>query len=112
MMRKTKQEERKQGLPQVAVDYCTLGEDEQDKDDAQPCIVARDKWTGMIWALLVTKKGCGDDQVVKQLTKFIDSLGYTTMELKSDGEPALVEVMKHVKDFRKQPHTIEASTGA
>ena len=42
----------------------------------------------------------GDAKVAKELAKFIDELGYLQVELKSDGEPALVDVVKSVKQLR------------
>ena len=95
-------EQRENGLPRVVVDYCTVGTDEEDKEDSQVCLVARDRWSMAMWAWLCSCKGGGDANVVKQLVKFLDYLGYTRMELKGDGEPALVEVMNKVKQLRKQ----------
>ena len=88
------EEERSQGNPQIWVDYCEIGDDEKDKNDKQFCFVARDKWSKAMHADLADVKGDGDAQVAKGLKKFITSTGYKKLELKTDGEPALLEVAR------------------
>ena len=94
-------EQKLEGLPSVSVDYCEIGENPDDTEDRQVCLVARDKWTTSTWARLVSCKGRGDDTVVKELLKFTEELGYDEMELKGDGEPALVDIMKNLKEIRR-----------
>ncbi len=96
------EEEKQEGLPTVAVDYCQIGENIEDETDSQTILVARDCRTRNIWATLVDCKGNGDKRVAKELLKFIDSLGYTKMIIRGDGEPALVEVMNKAKAMRVQ----------
>ena len=74
--------------------------DVADKEDRQDIIVARDKWTKMTWSMVVECHGNGDTKVAKELAKFIDELGYSKIERKSDGEPALMDVVKRVKQIR------------
>ena len=94
-------EQKLEGLPSISVDYCEIGENPGDTEDKQVCLLARDKWTTSTWARLVTCKGRGDPTVVKELLKFVEELGYDEIELKGDGEPALVDVMKNLKEIRK-----------
>ena len=98
---KQTEEQKKDGLPVVCVDYCEIGEDPKDETDRQTCLVARDRWTRSIFAVVLKCKGSGDPEAAKQLLKFIDRLGYTKLEIKGDGEPALVDVMNKVKELRK-----------
>ena len=91
------EEERSQGNPQVCADYCEIGDDERDKDDKRTCLVARDKWTKAMHADIAEVKGTGDEHSAKGLKKFITSTGYKRLELKTDGEPALVEVARQTK---------------
>ena len=46
---------------------------------------------------LADVKGDGDVQVAKGLKKFITSTGYKKLELKTDGEPAMLEVARKIK---------------
>ena len=91
------EEERSQGNPQVCADYCEIGDDERDKDNKRTCLVARDKWTKAMHADIAEVKGTGDEHSAKGLKKFITSTGYKRLELKTDGEPALVEVARQTK---------------
>ena len=86
----------------MAIDYCVIGEDPEDKKDSQWCLVARDKWSKALWATLVSCKGNGDTDAARKFLIFLESLGYTRIEVKSDGEPALVDVLKKVKALRTQ----------
>ena len=60
---------------------------------------ARDKWSKLIHATLVTVKGNADPEAAKGLKDFIASTGYKRVELKTDGEPALVHVAKMTKQI-------------
>ena len=68
--------EKAEGKPQVCADYCQVGDDIEDKDDKQECLVARDKWTKMMHACISDVKGNEDDNTAKQLSNFIMSTGY------------------------------------
>ena len=50
-------------------------------------IVARDEWSQAVHASIV------------EIKDFITTLGYNRVELKTDGEPALVDVAKKVKQI-------------
>ena len=50
-------------------------------------------------AALVTVKGNGDPESAKGLKNFISSTGYRRVELKTDGEPALIDVAKKTKEI-------------
>ena len=89
--------EKKEGLPQVCADYAEIGENDENEEDKQKCLIARDKWTKMLHASLVECKGTGDDSAAKNLKEFITNVGYKKLELKTDGEPALIDVAKAVK---------------
>ena len=90
-------EEKKAGLPQICADYCEIGEDEKDQTDKYCCIVARDRWTQAMHADLLSCKGTGDEQAAIGMNEFMISTGYKRLELRTDGEPALVDVAKAVK---------------
>ena len=90
-------EERAKGLPRVCVDYCEIGENPDDEDDKQVMIVGRDKWSQAVHADIVEAKGNTDAAAAQGIKNFITSFGYKRIELKTDGEPALVDVAKTVK---------------
>ena len=94
-------DEKAEGKPQVCADYCHIGDDIEDKTDKQECLVARDKWRKMMHACIAEVKGNEDDNTAKQLSNFIMSTGYHELELKTDGEPALVAVAKRTKEITK-----------
>ena len=50
-----------------------------------------------MYATIVEVKSNGDEQSAKGLKKFITSTGYKKLELKTDGEPALLEVARQTK---------------
>ena len=87
-------EEKAEGKPQICADYCQICDDIKDRTDKHECLVARDKWTKMMHATVAEVKGNEDENVDKQLSNFIMSTGYHELELKTDGEPALVAVAK------------------
>ena len=105
------EEERSQGNPQICADYCEISDDEKDKNDKQFCFVARDKWSKAMHADLVDVKGDGNVQVAKGLKKFITSTGYKKLELKTDGEPALLEVGQEGQEtFGGRSHSEEPAS--
>ena len=52
-------------------------------------------------AALLNCKGTGDETAATGLRDFRYSTGYTRLELKTDGEPALVEVANAAKEICK-----------
>ena len=64
-------------------------------------MVARDKWSKMVHASIADVNGHQDENTAKQLSKFIMSTGYHELELKTDGEPALVAVARRTKEITK-----------
>ena len=55
----------------------------------------------MMHACIAEMKGNEDDNTAKQLSNFIMNTGYHELELKTDGEPALVAVAKRTKEITK-----------
>ena len=72
----------------VSLDYFYMGEAE----GAKPNIVARDRKTGLMTATSMERKGLVDATAQKMLTRFLESLGYKEVVLKSDGERSLVKM--------------------
>ena len=114
-------EEREVGLPCIAMDYAETGDlREKSEDDAKSkeedllenkdeadvykrkLLVGRDKWSSHTFVHLVKCKGTEDPHVVKKVRDSIEELGYRKILLKTDGEPALVQVQEAVIKSRMQ----------
>ena len=105
-------EERKRGMPTMAMDYAAITEQEKAPDgttttNSRTILVGRDKWTKHTFSYTVKCKGLGDDKVVKKVLKSIDETGNTRMILKGDGEPALVQVQEAVKEKRSHETVLQ-----
>ena len=61
--------------------------------------MAGDKWSQAMFATVVEVKVDGDKESARGLRRFITSTGHKRLELKTDGEPALVEVARNSKEI-------------
>ena len=64
-------------------------------------LVAKDRQTGMVFALPVERKGAADSHAVEKLAEWVDVLGSTQVTIRSVGEPAVVQVVEAVRDARR-----------
>ena len=64
-------------------------------------MVARHKWSQVMHASIVSEKGNSGEESVSGLKNFITSTGYKRLELKTDGEPALMDVAKKTNEISK-----------
>ena len=103
--RRTSSEEK--GLPEVCFDYAFLGT--KDEVDTQAIQVARDLTTHMIFAHHVPRKGMASTHGATEMLKDLAKLGHGKMILKSDNEPALVNVQKEVARLREKETVLENS---
>ena len=81
--------------PLVCIDYGYLS------GDATPMLVAKDRRTGMVFALPVERKGAADPHAVEQFAAWVDMLGSSQVAIRSDGEPAVMQVAAAVRDARR-----------
>ena len=106
--RKVEQEVKEAGMPIVSIDYMYLGkrgeseskEEYESKSSAVPTIVMRCHRTKSTFAHVCKNKGASDTWIVKRLAKDIDSLGYGALILRSDYEPAIIQLQEAVKKQR------------
>ena len=75
--------------PLVCIEYVYLS------GDATPMLVVKDRRTGMVFALPVKRKGAADPHAVEQLAAWVDAA------IRSDGEPAVMQVAGAVRDARR-----------
>ena len=88
-------------LPEVAMDYAEIGDEECERDQARKLLIGRAKPSGSIFAHLVSQKGLGDDKIVGKICNSLKEFGITSVGLKTDGEPALVQVQEAVISQRQ-----------
>ena len=82
--------------PYISIDYGYMA------GDATPTLVAKDRMSGMIFAMAVERKGAADPHAVVKLTEWVDALGSTKVSIRSDGEPAIKQVAAAVRDGRRE----------
>ena len=63
-------------------------------------LVAKDRRTGMVFAFSVERKGSADPHAA-ELAQWVDVLGSTQVTIRSDGEPAVMQVASAVRDARR-----------
>ena len=92
--------------PLVCIDYGYLS------GDATPIMVAKDRRAGMVFALPVEREGAADPQAVEKLAGWVDVLGWTQVTVRSDGEPAVMQVAAAVRDARRAGSVTTLETSA
>ena len=87
------------------MDYAFLG----DKDDTETLViqVARDVWSGYLFAHAVPRKGLTHEHGAKELIKDVEQLGHTKVIIKTDGEPAMKSFQEEVKARREHPTILD-----
>ena len=91
------QKERKADveLPQISMDYAEMGNDPKE-GEARKLLVGRDRQSKFTECHLVECKGTGDERIVKKVLQSIGETGNTKMVLKTDGEPATVQLQEQI----------------
>ena len=83
--------------PVIGLDYGFMGADD---DKAMPILMAKETGGKSWWAATVQRKGAVES-AINTTVSWIEELGYSTIECKSDNEPALMalkeEVIKRLK---------------
>ncbi len=62
-----------------------------------PILVIKEKISGGTWALAAMRKGALQSQMVRRIIEIIDSVGSPKIIIKSDQEPAIVEIQREVR---------------
>ena len=83
------------------MDYAEIGE-EGTEGAARKLLVGKDHDTGHHFSHLVKCKGLGDECIVDKVIESIKETGNTNIRLKTDGEPALVQVQERIAEKRGQ----------
>lgn len=85
--------------PIVSMDYKELGE-EIEEDDKIEMIVIKDEKTGCVSAHHCERKGATDTWAMDRVIDDIETFGHNDVILKTDGEPSMLQVQRHVKAKR------------
>ena len=102
-----KQDERNKSCKNtVCYDYKTFGQ-EENIDDKATTLICKDEKTKMRFAHVCENKGASDEWVMQKLLEDMERLGHTEVIIKSDGEPALVQVMEKLKERRSHPTIVQ-----
>ena len=84
-----------QAVVKVSMDYCSVGE--------MKLLVGREDKSKHVFCHLCKCKGLGDDRIVDKIMRSISDTENTKIVLKTDGEPALVQVQDRIISVRTQP---------
>jgi hypothetical protein len=86
--------EKEHTIPTVSMDYCFMGQVDDDK--TLPILGIRDHRHKVTYSHVVPSKGTKHPYSVGQVVHDIDQLGYSKLILKNDQEPAIVDLQKQV----------------
>ena len=79
------------------MDYMFMTQRPSEEQLTYPILVIKERVTDGIWALPVTRKGTQKNNVVKQVLEIINSVGSPKVILKSDQEPAIIDLQKEIR---------------
>ena len=96
---KAEEEEEEATVSQICCDYCFMRD--SPGGDAVATLCAKDRDTKVIFAIPCPGKGGGHEWAVEQLTKVIKKLSHGKCILKTDQEPALLNLVNEVINNRQ-----------
>jgi hypothetical protein len=92
------------GLPVVGMEYVYYGNTSKADEDADEkkgsVLITKDAKSGVIFGDVCEHKGVSDDWIIKRTERRIESLGRRDIALKTDGEPALIQVQSKILEKR------------
>ena len=95
-------------IPVVSLDYMFMESGTAETELGMPILVVKDRKSGFRAAFVVPRKGkCS--HATKRMNKVLDVLGYRRLVLKSDQEPAILQLKEQVKDERTEEIIMEMS---
>ena len=108
--RKSSQKDTEGNIPKLASDYFFIGqrrpagreerereEDQAEKEGQTPIIVLKDTKSKSLFAHVCPRKGA-HDAVVTRLVADLNTLGYNRVLVRTDGEPAILDLWAKVKE--------------
>ena len=100
-----RKEQVRPGLPTICMDYKEI------RKGRPPIIVVKDQATKSTFCHQALRKGATDQWVVNRVLRDIENTGHVAVTLKGDGEPAMRDFLRAIKEQRSQPANIEHSPG-
>ena len=94
-------------VPVISADYMYM-ESKESEDKGMPILVVKDRDSGWISARVVPKKG-KHVYAIKEMSKLIDWMGYRRIIIKTDQEPAIMDLKECVKNERPEEIMFEES---
>ena len=82
-------------MPRISMDYAEVGS-ESTNDNARKLLVGRDRHSKYTFCHLVKCKGVGDELIVSKVLQSIRETGNTKIILKTDGEPAIIQLQERI----------------
>ena len=97
-------------MTELHSDYCFFKDKKSDKVNSATGLVTQDRKSGGICAHVCPKKGIGGGWIVKQFVRDIKKFGYQSkIVLRSDGEPAIKDLLSKVGEMRGAETVLEQS---
>ena len=79
------------------MDYMFMTQKPNNEDLMHPILVIKEKISNGVWALPVVRKGAYKSHIVKRVVDVINSVGSPKIIIKTDQEPAIVDLQKDVR---------------
>ena len=79
------------------MDYIFMTQKPNNEDLLYPTLVIKEKISNGVRALPVVRKGAYKSKIVKRVVEIINSVGSPKIIIKSDQEPAIVDLQKEVR---------------
>ena len=99
--KKIKDRELPERLPRMSIDYFFIW--------GKPMLAIKETKTKCIWAIASNRKGSTATAVPERLAEIIASLSYDKLILRSDQEPAIIDLQTEMDNWRKDNLEITAS---
>eukprot|EP00971_Amphidinium_carterae_P157586 3123971-Amphidinium_carterae.1 len=79
-------------IPTIAMDYAYLHDGDEVGDKGMPLLAAKDTVHRWYFGAILPSKGTGHPQNAKEIFRQFAAAGFTKVHLRSDGEPAIVDL--------------------
>ena len=93
--------QHKRNLPMFSMDYMYMtGHSRNNGEHTYPTLVIKERSTGGIWALSGIQKGVQSKHLITRVAKIINALGAPQVIIKSDQEPATINIQQNIRKTR------------
>ena len=96
----------KRAIPTLGIDYAYLT-GRTDDASPSPIQVTHNNVSGKITGHVLTSKGTGDPYSVEQLARILRDAGQTKLILKSDREPAILDLKTQASAVARARHSLD-----